>query len=435
MKLLTKLLFTTLSALCAQSIVAQTANATAEKAIHGPLSANSHKFLGNITTSGRVNPDGLEYASLWNQLTAENESKWGSVQGISPDLFNWEGTDRAYRYCKAHGIPFKFHCLLWGAQYPRWMDSLSVERQRQAIEAWMDAIHQRYPDLPMIDVVNEAVKGHQPAPFRAALGGEGQTGYDWIIRAFEMAHERWPNAILIYNDYNTFRWQKDEFIQLVRTLRDAGAPIDAYGCQSHELTDMPFDAFRQAMTDIHDALRMPMYCTEYDIATENDSLQLAQYQQQIPYMWQQDYCAGITLWGYIYGRTWTHNGNSGLIRQGQERPALTWLRQYMQTPEARKAQSPFPTMEKEASLYIKPSTLSLSAGDVLTVTVRARLRTKTIDHVDLYLDGIQLPTRRRAPYVYQVVPTGAGSHELHAVLTATDGTRYERYSFIEVKTE
>ena len=320
MKLLTKLLFTTLSAFCAQSIVAQTANATAEKAIHGPLSANTHKFLGNITTSGRVNPDGLEYASLWNQLTAENESKWGSVQGTSPDQFNWEGTDRAYRYCKAHGIPFKFHCLLWGAQYPRWMDSLSVDQQRHAIEAWMDAIRDRYPDLAMIDVVNEAVKGHQPAPFREALGAEGKTGYDWIIRAFEMAHERWPDAILIYNDYNTFRWQKDEFIQLVRTLRDAGAPVDAYGCQSHELTDMPFEAFRQAMTDIHDALRMPMYCTEYDIATENDSLQLAQYQQQIPYMWQQDYCAGITLWGYIYGRTWTHNGNSGLIRQRAARP-------------------------------------------------------------------------------------------------------------------
>lgn len=91
-------------------------------------------------------------------------------------------------------------------------------------------------------------------------------------------------------------------------------------------------------------------------------------------------------------------------------------------------------MEKEASLYIKPSALSLSAGDVLTITVRARLRSKVIDHVDLYLDGIQLPTRHRAPYVYQVVPSGIGPHELRAVLTATDGTRYERYSFIEVKT-
>lgn len=28
----------------------------------------------------------------------------------------------------------------------------------------------------------EAVPGHQPAPYREALGGEGVTGYDWIIK-------------------------------------------------------------------------------------------------------------------------------------------------------------------------------------------------------------------------------------------------------------
>lgn len=41
------------------------------------------------------------------------------------------------------------------------------------------------------------------------------------------------------------------------------------------------------------------------------------------------YVAGITLWGYIYGQTWTTNGESGIIRNGQDRPAMTWLRQYL----------------------------------------------------------------------------------------------------------
>ena len=63
-----------------------------------------------------------------------------------------------------------------------------------------------------------------------------------------MAHERWPDAILIYNDYNTFQWQKKEFIDLVKTLRDAGAPIDAYGMQAHDLTDTNVGTFRNAMT-------------------------------------------------------------------------------------------------------------------------------------------------------------------------------------------
>lgn len=216
--------------------------------VHAQLSSNPNKFLGNITTGGSVNGGGIEFKTLWNQLTAENESKWQSIEGSARNSFNWGGCDNCYNYAKQNGIPFKFHTLIWGAQYPSWMDRLSTEQQYKAIIEWFDAVKKRYPDLPLIDVVNEAVPGHQPAPYREALGGEGVTGYDWIIKAFELAHERWPDAILIYNDYNTFQWQRNEFIALVQTLIDAGAPIDAYGCQSHDLTDMNVSDFKSAMT-------------------------------------------------------------------------------------------------------------------------------------------------------------------------------------------
>jgi GH35 family endo-1,4-beta-xylanase len=319
------------------------------------LSSNADKFLGNITTSYSVDYGNEPFHTLWNQITPENESKWQSIEGSRRGSFSWGGCDNAFNYAKNHNFPFKFHCLIWGAQYPNWLNSLSTEEQYKAIEEWMDAIKAHYPELPLIDVVNEAVAGHQPAPYKAALGGDGKTGFDWIIKAFEMAHERWPDAILIYNDYNTFQWQRTEFIQLVKTLRDAGAPIDAYGCQSHDLTDMNFTNFKAAMTEIQDALQMPMYSTEYDIGTTDDQLQLQRYQEQIPYMWEADYCAGITLWGYIYGHTWTTDGNSGLIRDGKDRPAMTWLRNYMASDAAKTAKSPFPGMVKEASVYVMPS--------------------------------------------------------------------------------
>ena len=56
----------------------------------------------------------------------------------------------------------------------------------------MDKVKEHYPDLQMIDVVNEAVRDHQEDThyFQEALGGEGETGYDWIINAFELAYER-----------------------------------------------------------------------------------------------------------------------------------------------------------------------------------------------------------------------------------------------------
>ena len=39
---------------------------------------------------------------------------------------------------------------------------------------------------------------------------------------------------------------------------------------------------------------------------------------------------GVTVWGWIYGSTWvTH---SGIIRDGQPRPAMTWLMEYLERP-------------------------------------------------------------------------------------------------------
>ena len=389
------------------------------------LSSNPDKFLGNITTRGQVDYGSEKYYTLWNQITPENESKWSSIEG-NRDNFNWGGCDASYNYAKQHNFPFKFHTLVWGSQYPGWMDNLSTKDQYEEIVEWMDAIKKRYPQLDMIDVVNEAVPGHAPAPYKAALGGDGVTGYDWIIKAFEMAHERWPDAILIYNDYNTFQWQKNEFIHLVKTLRDAGAPIDAYGCQSHDVTDMSFSNFKAAMDEIQRELKMPMYSSEYDIGTTDDALQLQRYKEQIPYMWEADYCAGITLWGYIYGATWTTDGNSGIIRDGKDRPAMKWLREYMKTDAAKNAKSPFPGMVKEASVYIKPATTKATINETLNIAINASLKTKTIDHIDFYIKGQLHSTLTEAPYVIEYTPTATGRYDLKAVVVATDSTEYER---------
>ena len=392
------------------------------------LSSNADKFLGNITTSYSIDYGQEKFYTLWNQITPENESKWSSIEGSRRGSFSWTACDNIYNYSRRRKFPFKFHCLIWGSQYPSWMDNLSTSDQYDAIVEWMDALKKHYPNLQLIDVVNEAVPGHQPAPYKNALGGDGVTGYDWIIKAFEMAYERWPDAILIYNDYNTFQWQKTEYINLVKTLRDAGAPIDAYGCQSHDLTDMSLSNFKSAMTEIQNALKMPMYSTEYDIGTSDDALQLQRYKEQIPYMWESEYCAGITLWGYIYGHTWTTDGNSGIIKDGVDRPAMAWLREYMQTDAAKNAKSPFPGMTKEASVYVQPQSLNVTKGDTMTINIRARLKTKTIDHIDLYIKNKLYTTITEAPYIIKYVPTALGKHSLKAVVVTTDSTEYQRLS-------
>ncbi len=401
------------------------------------LSSNPDKFLGNITTANNQVDYGKEaFHTLWNQITPENATKWDACEWTRGN-YTFGGADQSADYAKKWGFPFKFHTLVWGSQFPGWMKNLSVNERYKAIVSWFDAVKAHFPDLELIDVVNEAVEGHQAdTPYiKDALGGGGKTGYDWIIRAFEMAHERWPNAILIYNDFNTFQWNTDQYIDLVRTIRDAGAPIDAYGCQSHDLTDCNVTNFKSAMVKIQNALKMPMYSTEYDIGTEDDALQLQRYQEQIPYMWEADYCAGITLWGYIYGHTWTTNGNSGLIRNNEDRPAMEWLRTYMASDKAKTAKSPFPGMKKEASVYIKPGDTP-TKGEPFTITVNARLRTKTIDHIDLYVKGVKYATITEpasinektldGAYEAEYTPSATGKHSLKAIVFDTEGNQYER---------
>ena len=395
------------------------------------LSTNPDKFLGNITTGwpGDMDTNGFIYSEYWNQVTHENGTKWGTVEGTR-GKFNWGPADVAYNYAKEHGFPFKFHTFVWGSQFPDWLKKLTPEERYEAIVTWMDAAKEHYPDLPMIDVVNEAISGHQPdTPYiKEALGGDGKTGYDWIIKAFEMAHERWPEAILIYNDFNTFQWNTDQFIDLVKTIRDAGAPIDAYGCQSHDLTDCSLDDFKAAMKKLHDELQMSMYITEYDIGTADDNKQLKKYQEQIPLMWEADYCAGITLWGWIYGKTWVTDGNSGLIKNKKERPALEWLREYMQTDAAKTAKSPFPGMKKEASVYVKAGELKVAKGTPVPISVDASLKSKDLKYVRISVNDEEICELKKAPYTAEYIPEEEGQYDIKVVVKTTDGTKYERHS-------
>jgi endo-1,4-beta-xylanase len=276
------------------------------------VAATTKKFIGNITTSGAVRSDFNRY---WNQITPENESKWGSVEGTR-DVYNWAPVDRIYAYARANNIPVKAHTFVWGAQSPSWINNLSATDTAAEIEEWIRDYCARYPDTAMIDVVNEAVTGHQPAAY-----AQKAFGNNWIQRVFQLARQYCPNSILILNDYNNIRWQHNEFIALAKAQ---GNYIDAVGLQAHELKGMTAAQVKTAIDNIWNQVGKPIYISEYDIAETDDQVQLQNYQAHFPVFWDHPHVKGITLWGYIYGSTWVTG--SGLIRtDGTNRPAMTWL--------------------------------------------------------------------------------------------------------------
>lgn len=274
-------------------------------------------FIGNITTSGDVRSDFVQY---WDQITPENEGKWGSVE-TSRDVYNWAGQDRVYDYAQQNDIPFKAHTLVWGSQYPSWIDSLSPAEQAAEIEEWIQDYCERYPNTEMIDVVNESTPGHAPADY-----AENAFGSDWIIRVFELARQHCPDSILILNDYNVLSWNNAEFIEMARPAVEAGV-VDALGLQAHGLEDWSLSDLRANLNRVAD-LGLPIYISEYDIAESNDQAQLQIMQEQFPLFYEHPSVVGITLWGYVVGRTWVDG--SGLVHEdGTPRPAMTWLMDYL----------------------------------------------------------------------------------------------------------
>jgi len=277
----------------------------------------TRKFVGNITTSGAVRSDFINY---WNQITPENEGKWGSVEGTR-DQYNWAPLDRIYAYAREHNIPVKAHTLVWGSQFPSWITNLSASEQAAEIEEWIRDYCTRYPDTAMIDVVNEAIPGHAPATY-----AQSAFGNDWIIKSFQLARQYCPNAILILNDYNVLSWDTDKFITLARPVIAAGV-VDALGAQSHGLADRPLSETTTKLNQIA-ALGLPIYISEYDIEKTNDQEQLQVMQQQFPLFYNHASVKGITLWGYVVGKTW--RDGTGLIQEnGTFRPAMTWLMNYL----------------------------------------------------------------------------------------------------------
>lgn len=279
------------------------------------------KFVGNITTGGQVRSDFLQY---WNQITPENEGKWGSVEGTR-DQYNWGPVDRVYQFAEQNNIPFKAHTFVWGAQAPSWIGGLSPADQRAEIEEWMRDFCTRYPKTAMIDVVNEAVEGHAPARYAASAFGD-----DWITESFKLARKHCPNAILIYNDFNFLTWDTEAILTLIDRAVKSGY-VDAVGLQAHSLYDPKVwtaQEIKDKLDLIHERTGLPMYVSEYDIEATDDQTQLRHMQTHFPIFYEHPQVHGITLWGYIYGSTW--RTGTGLIRNGQPRPALTWLMDYLE---------------------------------------------------------------------------------------------------------
>jgi endo-1,4-beta-xylanase len=204
----------------------------------------------------------------------------------------------------------------------------------------------RYPDIDYLEVVNEPL--HDPPDkndnggghYIKALGGSNDlygTGWDWVIRAFELARNTFPGTTkLMLNEYNIANSNTNTtaYLKLIHLLQDRNL-IDCIGIQGHAFST------RGPMTPVTANLNrlaetgLPIMVTEMNIdggtndPTEED--QLNEYQRVFPVFWEHPGMIGITLWGWRPGMWIT----DGLLvnTNGSERLAMQWLSAYLDTAD------------------------------------------------------------------------------------------------------
>ncbi len=286
--------------------------------------AGEGKFLGNILAGSRVPAD---FATYWNQVTPENEGKWGAVEATR-DTLDWTALDGQYQYAAGQGFPVRYHTLVWGSQEPAWVAGLPADDQKAEVSEWIAEAGARYDArTAFVDVVNEPL--HAPPSYAEAIGGAGTTGWDWVVWSFQQARAAFPTAKLALNEYGIINdiTAARRYAAIARILKDRGL-IDAIGIQCHYFNlERAQPNEMRAVLDELASTGLPIYVTELDL-TGSDSVQLGKYQDKFPILWEHPAVKGVTLWGYEEGRTWSRNAH--LVRaDGSRRPALSWLESYV----------------------------------------------------------------------------------------------------------
>ena len=316
-----------------------------------PLAEGKDKFLGNAIG----NDIWGHFDNYWNQVTPGNAGKWGHVE-LSQDYYDWSLLDQIYDYAISNDMVYKHHTLIWGAQQPGWISDLDSAAQRAEIEEWIQLVGERYPDMDFVDVVNEPLLGHNPpdgtdgrANYKAALGGDGATGWDWVITSFELARQYMADSVkLVLNDFNILHSTSatDQYLAIIDLLKERDL-IDAIGIQGHY-----FELRYYSPTTIENnlnrlaAIGLPVYITEFDINEPDDNVQLERYQNWFPLFWEHPGVHGMTLWGYLLGDIW--QTDAWLIDEGGvPRPAFNWLINYMISP-------PHPTLISPVNVTDQP---------------------------------------------------------------------------------
>jgi len=179
----------------------------------------------------------------FDSISPENCLKWESVHP-GPEWYNFGPADQYVGFGQKNGMFIVGHTLVWHSQTPKWVfqDEQGNPVDRDTLLARMSnhifAVVGRYRGkIGGWDVVNEALNEDgtlRESPWKKIIGE------DYLLKAYQFAHEADPQAELYYNDYSLENEPKrGGAVALIKKLQAQGVHIAAVGLQGHYKMDWP----------------------------------------------------------------------------------------------------------------------------------------------------------------------------------------------------
>ena len=179
----------------------------------------------------------------FNMIRPENVLKWSSLHP-GPNHYDFTLADQYVEFGQKHGMFVVGHTLIWHNQTPDWVfhgaDGNPVDRDTllARMRDHIFTVVGRYKGrIGGWDVVNEALADNgalRQSPWRQIIGE------DYLLKAYQYAHEADPQARLYYNDYLLENGPKRAgAIALIQKLQSQGVHIAAIGLQGHYRLDSP----------------------------------------------------------------------------------------------------------------------------------------------------------------------------------------------------
>jgi endo-1,4-beta-xylanase len=281
-------------------------------AINRTIATSTSVRADNVNRNmDQINKDIVVVTEQFNQISPENDLKW---QLIHPregaDGYNFGPADAYVNFGLSNHMYIVGHTLVWHGQTPSWVfqgtnvppgmtntpppaaadangtntpggrrmgrgpgGGFGFNGPRASREELLQRMHDhiatvvgRYKGkIKVWDVVNEALSDGGTNILRTSPW-EQIIGPDFIVKAFQYAHEADPDAILRYNDYSLENPAKrHKLMALIKSLQEQHVPVMAIGSQTHvSVTSPSFEEEDKALTEL-ETLGLPIHITELDV--------------------------------------------------------------------------------------------------------------------------------------------------------------------------